>query len=247
MKEEQILECMGQVDEKFVVETAPGRKGRKWVPWVAVACILLAVAVGFFWKGSGKSQFRSEDVSISYVNDDSLIQQDTSKNLLIWLSEEEIFADRDTAIFKGTVTNIQNIVIQWSDHDEYRAIATIRVDKLYRGDCAEGEEITVLLPCPIMEKYKVEDTGIIAQLEIGMTGIFMPYPHREDSICGQGNATLYLKEVADYGLADGMRYAFLETDRGLVFADHAFETIRHARTLDQIEEYVMDMIEKTSK
>lgn len=251
MKEEQILECLGQADEKYIIESVPGKKRGKWAPWAAAAaCVVLAVAVGFFWKGDSEPKYRSENVSVSYVDDVSLIPQNFVRNELISLSEEEIFTHRDTAIFKGTVTDIKNIVICWEDGwDEYRAIATIRVDKLYRGDCAEGEEVTVLLPCPIYDKFGVwvEDTGIIAQLKVGMTGIFMPFPYREDSLYSVNNSRLYLKELADYGFLDGMRFAFLETDRGVVFADSDFESIRHATTLEEIEEYVIEMIEKTSK
>ena len=52
------------------------------------------------------------------------------------------------------------------------------------------------------------------------------------------------RELADYGFADGERYAFLQTDDGLVFSREAYSSIANATTLDEIEEYIEAMLEK---
>ncbi len=51
-----------------------------------------------------------------------------------------------------------------------------------------------------------------------------------------------LKDVAGYGFADGRRYVFLETDTGLVFARDAYPTISSATTLQEVENYVLEMV-----
>ena len=43
---------------------------------------------------------------------------------------------------------------------------------------------------------------------------------------------------------DGERYAFLETDSGLVFGRWAYESIADATTLDEVEEYIENMLER---
>ena len=53
-----------------------------------------------------------------------------------------------------------------------------------------------------------------------------------------------MKEIADYGFADGVRYAFLETQDGLVFSRSSYESISDATTLDEIETYILNMISK---
>ena len=39
-------------------------------------------------------------------------------------------------------------------------------------------------------------------------------------------------------LKDGERYAFLETEKGLVFSNSAYKSISNAKTLDEVESYV---------
>ncbi|MEL7659021.1 MAG: hypothetical protein AAGU75_24275, partial [Bacillota bacterium] len=67
------------------------------------------------------------------------------KGDLIWLSQEDIFNKWNTAIFSGTVIKLDNIVISFNGDKEYRAIAEISVDKLYRGDIDKGDTVSVLL------------------------------------------------------------------------------------------------------
>ena len=49
MKEQQILEVLGTVDEKYIEEAAPGQRSPKpllWVRWVSLAACLCLVAGG---------------------------------------------------------------------------------------------------------------------------------------------------------------------------------------------------------
>lgn len=143
----------------------------------------------------------SENVTVTYT--EHVPPSFSSGSLNYAYSEEEIFSMPDTAVFKGTVTSIQNIENLW-----------------------------------------VEDTDTIAALETGMTGIFMPMIYDENSVLEENGATLFLKDIADYGFYDGVRFAFLETDHGLVFDRSTYQSIAQAQNLDEIEDYILKMLEK---
>ena len=134
-----------------------------------------------------------------------------------------MFSTSSMAIFKGIVLEIKNVELDFSGVKEYRAIAQIEVKEVFQGSCKEGETVSVLLPCPISEDIWVEDTDVISAMKSGMTGIFMPVLYNdENSIWKQNNACLVKKDIAEYGLLDGLQYAFLETESGLVFSKENF-------------------------
>ena len=69
----------------------------------------------------------------------------------------------------------------------------------------------------------------------------------ENSFLEYNNARLVQKDIADYGFPDGMRYAFLETEDGLIFDRYSYKTISDAKTLDEVEDYIQTMLEKLSE
>ena len=85
----------------------------------------------------------------------------------------------------------------------------------------------------------------------GTTGIFLPIRYNEDAVLSDGNENvLYWQEVAEFGLGDGERHAFLDKPDGVLFSRWAylsildFEAVEGAPTMDEIREYVVSMIEK---
>lgn len=157
---------------------------------------------------------------------------------LIYLSEKELMTKTNTAIFKGTVTAINNVVVNFKGTREYRAIAEIEVEKVYRGECVENETVTVLLPYPIAYCIGTGDTEVTMEIKVGITGIFMPMKYDAVSEWKENGATLILKDIADYGFADGERYAFLETGDGLIFDKTVYKGVGDATALDEIEDYI---------
>lgn len=242
-------QALGELDDKYISEAMtyrPKAKQRGWMRWAAcAACVALVLAAAGRWNAARQNRFplsdRSANVTVRYA--DPTEASFTSRYSLIYLTEEELFTRFDTAIFKGTVAEIDNIEVAFGESKSYRAIAEIEVETVYRGPCAAGERVSVLLPCPITSGIWVEDTGVISQLRTGVTGIFMPIIYDESSIWEQNGAVLALTDVADYGFADGMRYAFLETEGGLVFAHSAYESIAGAANLEEIEAYILEMID----
>ena len=83
-------------------------------------------------------------------------------------------------------------------------------------------------------------------MKAGVTGIFMPVIYDdENSIWEQNGARLDKRDIADYGFADGERFAFLETEDGLVFSRDAYGSIDDATTLDEVEDYIKAMLESS--
>lgn len=244
MKNEEFFELLEDVDENLIdaARSPVPKRGRRLLFGIGTmaACLTLAI-IGHSLLTGNEPILKTNGVTISYTDQTTF---STSEYQLIYLTEEELFTHFNTAVFKGTVTEIQNIQLDFAGDKNYRALAKIQVEHTYRGSCEPGQIVTVLLPCPITDRVWVEDTETISVLEVGMTGIFMPIIYDEDDYWEQNGATLILRDVADYGFADGMRYAFLETDSGLFFARHAYPSIKDASTLADIEGYVITMIEK---
>ncbi|MDE7299479.1 MAG: hypothetical protein K2N94_11715, partial [Lachnospiraceae bacterium] len=227
------------VPQKHILFFA-GRSRKRALVLCASVCLVLAAAAFLIPKlfGGNSENFpefqlseASRGVKVSCI--DSLPDfMPAASSDLRWLDEESLFTYFDTDIFEGTVTGIQNIVVDYSGEKDYRAIASIQVGKVFRGSCMAGDTVQILLPCPIgTEGFWMEDTGVISRLRVGMHGIFMPNVYGKDSISERNGARLLLTDLAPYGFPDGERYAFLETDDGLVFARWAYESIRDASTL----------------
>ena len=262
MTKEALFEALNDLDGAHITqaEAVPPKK-RGWRAWAGLAaCLVLAVGV-LFWPGglltehppAAENPPATEDspaadlslsdashgVTVRYGSPSSTIFLSTD---LAWLTEEELFTKFDTAIFLGTVTQIDNIVLDFNGSENYRALAQIQVETAYRGPYQAGDTVTVLLPCPITEGIWVEDTSVISQLSVGTRGIFMPMVYNETSVREQNGATLALRDIADCGLPDGERFAFLETADGLTFARWAYPSIQDADSLEDIEDYVLNMI-----
>lgn len=157
----------------------------------------------------------------------------SSESLAHALTEEELFHQENTIIFKGIVTALGEAFLSTgtSNQTEKVEIASIRVLESYRGSCEDGDVLEVLLPQRSAEMVWLEDTETISAIDIGTTGIFMVLPYEDEN-------------VADYYFPDGQRYAFVETEDGLVFDRVAYSSIAGAATLEEIESYVVKMLNK---
>lgn len=248
MNPKKFSEAMSEMDNRYVDEAIHYKKNRKHssIRWVAsAACLALLIAVAASLADQAQNQIKlsdnSSNVTVRYTDKPVSMQSSSS---LIFLTEEELFTHFNTAIFKGRIQSLNNIVLNFHGDKDYRAIAEIEVETVYRGPCSAGDTVSVLLPCPVMEGFWTEDTDTVSSMQAGMTGIFMPMIYDDTSIREQNGARLALKDIADYGFADGERYAFLETKEGLVFSRSSYESISDATTLEEIENYILNMISR---
>ena len=248
MKGKDILKGMNDIDENIIEETSKKKVFRKiklfkiFVPIAACFAIIMIGVVSLSYGGetlykNGNlkvKEFELKENEYSYSNDGDLA----------FYTEEEIFNKYNTDIFRGVVEKIDNIQINFGGEIEYGSIVTIRIDEVYRGNIEVGQSVTILLPAPIdINGYAVTDTNTISKIKHGTTGIFMPLVlDDKTSLWEQNDISLDKREIVDYGILDGERYCFLETENGLVFDKNAFKSINNAVSLDEIEDYIDTMI-----
>lgn len=269
MNAKKFSDAMSELDTKYIDEALNYKKKAKksvWVKWGTMAAclaVVLYIGVSVLTSYLDKQDIASPDNPTITPSDNSTIAlSDNSTNVIAryideapttstnmdlqLLTEEEVFSTSDMAIFKGIVLEIKNIELDFSGVKEYRAIVQIEVKEVFQGSCKVGETVSVLLPCPISEDIWIEDTDVISAMKSGMTGIFMPVLYNdENSIWKQNNACLVKKDIAEYGLLDGLQYAFLETESGLVFSKGTYESIADVTTLNEVEEYIQTMLQRS--
>lgn len=247
MNQKDFFKVMGRIDDDLIMDAGmPVKKPgaflrRRLIPAAACLIIILFVAALAIKNGNNSYLLISGNIRVKYI--DKAPEFNISYSLAERLTEEELFHKYNTDIFKGTVKEIKNIVISFRGRKDYRAIAKIEISKSYRGNNKEGDTVSVLLPFSVNTGMKVEDTEVISQMKAGMEGIFMPLRYGETSVEEENGEKLYVKDLAEYGFMDGVRFAFLQTENGLVFDRDSYGPIADAVSLEEIEAYVNKMIE----
>lgn len=258
MNKEELFETINDIDDTYIAEVTPGRlsnTGRtkrpthpvRWVAGIAACAAAFIFAVVLMHSADhGRIPIElsdaSKNVTACYIDAEDVPGISVAA-CLVPLTEEEIFHKYNTVVFRGTVVSIRNIELNYNGWKEYRATAEIRISQVYRGDCRTGDTLTVLLPCPIMEGYRVSACDVAEAVRTGMEGIFMPVKYDNSYICAQNGATLQYNDLAEYGFLDGARWAFLSTDAGLLFDPYAFESLDTPETLDDIRQYIEKMLQ----
>jgi len=267
MNNTKIIRAIGGIDDELIERAAPKNNtlrrnnisGLKWVA-PAAACLILTAVLAIPRQsnnGNVDKDFNlvlSSGVTVSYIENPPEISVSFS---LVELTEEELFSDwvgTERVIFEGTIKKVDNIEMSFSGGMLwYRAIAQIEVSEVYHGNIEPGSTISVLLHSPVgRSDVWVSDSRVSSQMTEGTTGIFLPTRYNEDSVMtwdGDENI-LYLQEVAEFGMGDGERHAFLNKPDGVVFSRWAYksisdyESIEGEPTMDEVRKYVISMIEK---
>lgn len=263
MRGNELLDKMALIDPAYVAaaDTEPGKKKNVWRKWGAMAaclCLIVgAIAMIPHFSGNQADSQLGGNQTDSQLGEIVLSDKTTAKvsygykkgtaaatkGDLVYFTEEEMFDRENMYIFRGKVSRLTNVTIDFHGEKEDRCIATIVIEKVYQGNLTAGEQITMLLPCAIdVAGSAVEDTGVITHLESGMEGIFMPWIYDETSYMEMNGAVLMKQDLAACGLADGMRWVFLSTDQGLVFERNAYPGAKNATDLDDIEAYVIEKL-----
>lgn len=242
MKSEQILRLLGEVDDRYIEESMMiERKPYQRLKWGAG--LLIAVAAGFMLFTSNVWNERiplSTDSTANSVHivDQSKVTSDISEENMMDMTEDELFSKWNPVVVRGTVTNIRHIEIDFNGETEYQSLITIHVSNVYRGDVQIGRDLIVRADA-IGETGQAEHMSVISHVKQGMEGIFMPIPYDDEFIWEQNDATLRLKDIADYGFPDGERYLFLDTPNGLLFERNAYPSLQGVDALDEVEDWMM--------
>lgn len=251
MKADLLIDAIGDAREEYVLdaETTLPKKKPAWLKLTAAAaCLALlagAASLSGLLRGPGDYMLseRSENVRVYRLKDPH--KNVPASHDLMKLTDEDIFS-ANTVIFRGTVTDIENIEVDMNGESFYWSIVSVEVSKVLRGELTVGQTVRIRADTPIGGGVWVEDNDIVSQIRVGMEGIFMPAPYDADSLFGANGAWLCLRDIAPYGFRDGVRWVFLRTETGLVFARGATYSIPDAHTLEDIEAYILDMLEKTA-
>ena len=242
MKSEQILRLLGEVDDRYIEESMMiERKPYQRLKWGAG--LLIAVAAGFMLFTSNVWNERiplSTDSTANSVHivDQSKVTSDISEENMMDMTEDELFSKWNPVMVRGTVTNIRHIEIDFNGETEYQSLITIHVSNVYRGDVQIGRDLIVRADA-IGETGQAEHMSVISHVKQGMEGIFMPIPYDDEFVWEQNDATLRLKDIADYGFPDGERYLFLDTPNGLLFERDAYPSLQGVDSLDEVEDWMM--------
>ena len=163
-----------------------------------------------------------------------------SSACLVWLEPEEIFA-MDTAIFRGTVTDLQYYEAT-GGYRAYFTVAVVEVTDPIRGDMASGDTCRVYLPCA--PGMSVSTAGALEELEIGSEAIFMPSIATADTGITSGDSYFCYADVADFWFSEGVRFLFLQTEEGLRYASDVYDLGGDGGevTLDDAAAYIRSML-----
>ncbi len=185
---------------------------------------------------SNGTLFKGENLIISKVDKVPETQGNPGGITAIY-TQEEVFSLFPIHGFRGTVKGIQNIAIEDEFGTTYGSYAVIKVNRVYKGDLNVGDEVKVLLPGPVEDgKIMGADFNITRSFVVGEEGIFLPVVNEDESL-GLGKFT-------KYSLLDSTRFAFIQTEDGLDFNKDTFTDLSQAKTLDDVEKFVIDKLDQ---
>lgn len=158
-------------------------------------------------------------------------------------TEKDVFTLFDTDAFMGTVEDVKNISMNFDGIVHYRAMAILKVEKVYDGELTPGETVRVMLPGPVdTGQVMGADFNITRAMKPGERGIFLPLKYQNEEVWEENGKVLKMKDVAEYAILDTERFAFMDTDEGLLFARDTFPKIMNATSLEEIETYIQEKI-----
>lgn len=248
MMAKDMIRALGEIDERFVdqaIETKPftAQKNKDAKKITAAAAILILVA------GISLSiAYQAAQIPLSEASHGVNVRKTffaptvLAESCLVGMTEEELFSTYNTAIFRGEILSLTNVVLNFNGRNEYRAIAAVRVEKNLRGPFAAGETVEILLPCSVGGGIQQTAADTVYAMREGIEGIFMPALYDEHSLFHYNNATLSLADLAPCGFPDGVRYAFLMGEEGLIFDRSAYPSLANANSLEDVEGFVGKMI-----
>ena len=193
--------------------------------------------------------------------------------LMMDYTESELFNNFNTDLIKGKVVSLKTVEIRSGNDILYQTIAEIKVEETYRGKALKNSLITILLPgvvdavqndehsygndallAPdpyytqnISQEDEItlsEDKDTLNEIAVGMVGIFMPVKYTDKDVLEIGSDRLKLSAVAEYGLPDGARFAFLETKDGLALARYAYPSLEKAEKMEDVADFIRGMLKQ---
>jgi len=253
MNNNRLIYAVGQIDGRYIEEAAPGEKRKissvrkRWA--VAAACACLAVGAVFAAARIATrpaivlSDGTTAKVSFAGNAGTGIYGGTVVDGALAYLTEKEMFSADGVEIYRGKVSGVESYSIDFNGETVLRSVVTVKVEKCLKGDAETGESVRVLLPGIVAENgVASEDTEVSALIEEGNELIVMPRVCPAGSVWTFNGASLVISDLATHTLPDGVRWVFLETEDGLIFDRDAYPGAADAASLDDVENYVADML-----
>lgn len=258
MRSEKLLDIIGEISDDYIIESTPKvRQVKRHVlkKWYALASCFALIIIGLAVLSNNTLIKKSPDfdlaqstgtVSVKYIGQNEIPKDINISGMLEDIPENELFTRYKIVAFKGEVKNIDNILIEYGTQLQYYSIATIKVEKSYKGDIESGSTVNILIPYAYQEGVSIEDSDTVEHLKVGMTGIFTPKVNDkigiDDDFIQSGESRIVFADIAEYRFLDGTRWMFLDTDEGLIFDRSSYGKASYSKTLYDIEDYVNSMI-----
>ena len=175
---------------------------------------------------------------------DYKLKRSTGRVRVTSIKDNEIgrgmFNDYDTDIVRGKVKSIEPIRIKVGEKEDYRAIVTVTVDDVIRGEIKKNEMISILVP------INSTIATISSKLQVGDEGIFMPVKYDdkgEKYFVQSGSDKLVLKDISDYGLLNGVYWLFIEKNRKVVFEEGIYNNLTDVKDLYKVSNYIKEQLD----
>lgn len=186
----------------------------------------------------------SPNIQVRFVDDAPIQSPDSEQLMMDFRTEEELLAHTSynglpVAAFYGTVRVIHQLEIATDDHLSYWFVAELEIIEDLRTDIAPGTIIPILLPPSFISGLGAGSIlDFAALIEEGTNVILLPQQFDENATFSWADDTLYLDELAPYGLPTSMYDIFVETPEGLAFNEMVYESFLEAETLADVAEVI---------
>lgn len=162
---------------------------------------------------------------------------------LVWLSQEEIFA-QDTAIFRGIVRELRYFIVEpdFGGMGCYYTRAIVEVTDPIWGGLEAGETYS-LLWVGARGYMSTSVSGVLEDLDVGSDAVFMPIRTDQSTGWRTENGWFCYADVAELYL-EGGHYVFADTGDGLDFERSAYPDLAEAETLDEVAAYIREQLKK---
>ena len=209
---------------------------------LSIALLVMAVVFVFTGCSSNESDFelkRSKGVTITYSDDfEKAITSPTP------LTSEEIFDLHSNTIVRGTIESVRNIKIDYGKGEiSFKALATLKIEKVISGNATTDSTITVLLPNYVDNASANDSSAVISHFKNGTEGIFLLKEVTETNRAEINNKTFYYDDVCDYFMFGEDQFAIIASDSGILFNTDMFDgEITTFATLDEAETQIQTKI-----
>ena len=241
----KILENGNASKKEGNVINMKNRKSRTWIMTGAVAAAALFFTLGLpnlMKKDAGDVLYSKGNVTITEVTEVPEIPADPTAITAIF-NENEVFTMFDTVAFMGTVKEVKNVKMDFNGVETYRALVVVTVEKVYDGEVTVGETVSAMLPGPVdTGSVMGADFNITRAMKPGERGIFMPLIYSDEEVWEENGTVLKMTDFAKYAIIDTQRFAFIESEEGLLFERNTFPKIKDAKTLEEVESYIIEKL-----